>query len=1047
MKTPEPIRILFVEDVSADVELAERALRKEDLHFVSMRVDTEENFLAALAEFNPDVVISDYAMPTFDGMRALKLALERDARRPFILFTGSLNEETAVNCIKAGATDYVLKERLVRLPFAVRDALAQCAIRLAKESAEQALRESEEKHRLIAEMTTDYIYAGELYPDGSTQTKWIIGAFQQITGYTVAEINALPNGFAALVHPDDLPEIIRHQDKLFARQSYTLEYRITTKTGAERWLRDYMRALPGETSSGAIRLLGAVQDVTARKHAEEALVESETKWRTLFESCPDGIALATPDGVVTDVNRAYLDQLGYSAQEFLGCHYQDITPSKWHEQEMENVAHILATGKPMYFEKEHIRKNGTLFPVALTGWAMRDRNGKISRLGVFTKDITERKRAEDMLRISEERYRLLVETANEGIWVMDENHQTTYVNQSMAAMLGYVPTEMLGKKVEEFFFAEDMPFHEERMKKRHAGKDEIYERRFRRRDGAELWTRASAKSLIDEEGHFAGSFAMFTDITERKHAEERNHQHLRELEAVNRVSTTLRAAQSLDTMLPHLIDETLEVIGAPAGLIALFDSNSRLLQSVIARGWLAQIDQTHLPETIAGRVFMMGDRYIASEFATDPHLPENVREHNLAGWGGASLPIRTADGIIGVLIVSTPLPRELTLSEIGLLESICEIAGNAIHRMLLHEQTHRQLRRLDGLRVIDNALTASLDLQVTLNVILDQVMMQLGVSATDVLLNSSGEHMLAYAAGRGFYSNAITRARVRLGEGLAGRVALERRLMHVPDLRHSHAELAVAQLNAGEQFVAYYAVPLIAKGQLRGVLEAFERTPIQHDREWFSFLQMLGEQAAIAIDNLELFSRLQRSNLELSLAYDTTLEGWSRTLDLRDKEEEGHNQRVAELTVRLARRLGMAETDLLDVRRGALLHDIGMMGIPEAILFKPGALDETEWTVMRRHPDWAHELLSPITYLHRATVIPYSHHERWDGRGYPRGLQGEAIPLPARIFAVVDAWDALTSDRAYRPAWSRERVLAHLREQSGGQFDPRVVEAFFKIIA
>ncbi|MBM2851008.1 MAG: domain S-box/uncharacterized domain, partial [Anaerolineales bacterium] len=219
------------------------------------------------------------------------------------------------------------------------------------------------------------------------------------------------------------------------------------------------------------------------------------------------------------------------------------------------------------------------------------------------------------------------------------------------------------------------------------------------------------------------------------------------------------------------------------------------------------------------------------------------------------------------------------------------------------------------------------------------------------------------------------------------------------------------------------------------------------DPEWLEFLEALGAQAAIAIDNATMFSDLQRSHVELSLAYDDTIEGWARALDLRDKETEGHTQHVADLTLRLAHALGVGDSELVHLRRGALLHDIGKMAIPDGILLKPGPLTEAEWAIMRQHPEYAHQMLAPIAHLHLALDIPYCHHENWDGSGYPRGLKGEAIPLAARLFAVVDVWDALTSDRLYRAAWSPAKARAYLREQAGKLFEPRIVEMFLALMA
>jgi putative nucleotidyltransferase with HDIG domain len=403
-------------------------------------------------------------------------------------------------------------------------------------------------------------------------------------------------------------------------------------------------------------------------------------------------------------------------------------------------------------------------------------------------------------------------------------------------------------------------------------------------------------------------------------------------------------------------------------------------------------------------------------------------------------------GLLGVLWLSRAgsEPPPFSPFEVHLLTVIADIGASALNRAELQRQTERQLRWLTALHAIDSAIGASLDLHVTLDVILAQVIDELGASAAAVLLHHGPLHDLVYAAGRGFRGRAVERTRVRLGEGLAGRAALERRVVQLP------GPLTVAgglrRELADEGFEAYLAVPLIAKGEITGLLEIFDRTPPRPDPDRLHFVELLAGQAAIAIDNANLFDRVQRTNLELSLAYDATIEGWSRALDLRDHETEGHTQRTTELTLALARELGVSERALVHVRRGALLHDIGKMGVPDSILLKPGSLTEAEWVIMRRHPELADELLRPISFLRPARDIPYSHHEKWDGTGYPQGLRGEAIPLAARLFAVADVWDALLSDRPYRSAWSEADARAYLRDQAGYHFDPTVVAAFFRLL-
>jgi len=256
----------------------------------------------------------------------------------------------------------------------------------------------------------------------------------------------------------------------------------------------------------------------------------------------------------------------------------------------------------------------------------------------------------------------------------------------------------------------------------------------------------------------------------------------------------------------------------------------------------------------------------------------------------------------------------------------------------------------------------------------------------------------------------------------------------------------------GQDSVAAYhllsilCAPLKIKDDLIGVIYVDNRAHSGIFRTGdLGLISAFANQAAVAIDNASLFDDLQESNAELEIAYQATLEGWVRALDLRDKETEGHTKRVTVLTRRLAQEVGVDDEVLLHITRGALLHDIGKMAIPDGILLKPGGLSQEERTLIQKHPVYAHEMLSPIKFLHPALDIPYCHHEKWDGSGYPRGLKGEGIPFSARIFAIIDVWDALISDRPYRKAMDPAEVKNMISEQSGIHFEPRLVDAFLKM--
>jgi HD-GYP domain-containing protein (c-di-GMP phosphodiesterase class II) len=482
-------------------------------------------------------------------------------------------------------------------------------------------------------------------------------------------------------------------------------------------------------------------------------------------------------------------------------------------------------------------------------------------------------------------------------------------------------------------------------------------------------------------------------------------------------------------------------------MIWLYHPDTSRLHPNCGRGWLAQVATEPLDygSGIAGFVFISGKAHISSEFSKDTLAHQTGARKFQSGWGGVWIPIHTAEQVVGVLLVALPSTRQVTQDEIHLLTTVAEMAGNAIHRANLYEQTERSLKRLNALRAIDMAITASTELKLSLNVLLNQAALLLDADAIVIRKLDPLTQNLEFLTEKGF--PAIATKNIRLGQAQAGQAALERRPISIPDVSKSAMKDANLEPIHIEPFHAYHAVPLICRGHLKGVFEVFHRNPIQPNTDWHETLTSLAGQAAIAIENAELFDELEKSNLQLRMAYDATIEGWSRALDMRDRETEGHTQRVAEMTVQLAHLMDFDENELVHIRRGALLHDIGKMGIPDSILTKPAPLTEDEWTIMRQHPGLAKSMLASIEYLRPALDIPYYHHERWDGTGYPLGLKGQKIPLAARIFAVVDVWDALRSNRPYREAWPAHEIETYLQNQSGIQFDSQVVNLFLKKVA
>jgi len=522
---------------------------------------------------------------------------------------------------------------------------------------------------------------------------------------------------------------------------------------------------------------------------------------------------------------------------------------------------------------------------------------------------------------------------------------------------------------------------------------------------------------------------------------------LKEMETINRLSSSLRTTQSPTDMLDILLDETLNLINSGEGSVWLYDPASNLLVQRTSRGIAIHAKHKHIHpgEGIVGNVFLSGKVHISTDLRNDPLFMKENLDIIVPGNGGICIPIQSMVGVLGTLTVQMESNRQIA-GYVNLLTTLAEITGNSIHRAELFAQSREQVRRLTTLRDIDSAIASSTDLRVTLNILMDHTLKHLKVDAMDILLYHPELQSLTYLTSAGFNTPTPSRPLMRIGEGLAGQVVMKGRIDHVTDLQSS-SEVKHDPMLLREGFVAYIGIPLMVKGQIKGVFEIFNRSPFSPNEEWMHFLQTLAGQAAIAIDNSQLFDNLQRSNQELVQAYDTTLEGWARALELRDRETEGHTRRVTDLTTRLARYMGVGDDELVNIYRGVLLHDIGKMGVPDQILRKTGPLTDVEWKAMRQHPQYAFDLLAPIPFLRPALDIPYCHHEHWDGGGYPRGLKGEQIPLSARIFSVVDVWDALLSDRPYREAWDREKVIKYIDSVAGKVLDPKVVEAFLKMMS
>ena len=871
--------------------------------------------------------------------------------------------------------------------------------------AEQALRASEVRFSIVFHASPVSIVLTRLKDnlvidvnDAALKLTGLSG--DEVVGHTLTELNIWGS-------PADSAKLIKKIKKLGRVEGF--EYQMRKATGE---IVDALLFAETIELSGEPHVLSMSLDISDRKQAEKKLREAEQFAQSTIDALTAHICVLDENSVVLSVNRAWHDFAEANPpvppNHFIGANYLATCDAALGKNADEAALFAAGLRSVMENEREHFSLE---YPCNVPGgekrWFVahvtRFTIDEVVRIVIAHENISKRKMVEEALDASNSRFSTAFNASPlaTSITRMKDNLLID-VNQTMLELTGFSSEEALGHTALELNI---WPNPDERGKLveqlQQQGRVQGFEIQLRKKSGKIVDLLVSAEVIeLSNEAHM---LSMSMDISDRKRADR----ELRESEKRYR----------------DLVDNSQE-------LICTHDLDGNILSvNPWASKTLGYTSEELLKKNIMD-FLLPGHRSGAQKY-----LAEIKKSGRLQG----QLNVQTRSGEQLVWEFNNSLRTE------GVEEPIVRgMAHDITEQRRAEKKIKQQLAHLTALNEIDRVIASSFDLDLTLNLLLRHVVRQLELDAAVILLANPSTNMLEYIAGEGFLGSKTKELKLRIGEDYAGKVALDRRTIHVPDLMTAEPPFSQPHLITDEKFVAYYGLPLIAKGQLKGVLEVFQRAPLDANDDWLSFLETLAEQAAIAIDNAQLFSTLQKTNADLSLAYDATIEGWSYALDLRDKETEGHTQRVTEITTKLCKKFGLSEKELTYARWGALLHDIGKMGVPDAILQKPGKLSDEEWVIMKMHTVYARNMLERINYLKSAIDIPYCHHEKWDGSGYPSGLKGEQIPLTARIFAITDVWDALTSDRPYRPAWSKSDTLDHIKSGAGTHFDPQVVKVFLE---
>ncbi|MBK8783830.1 MAG: GAF domain-containing protein [Anaerolineales bacterium] len=962
---------------------------------------------------------------------------------------------------------------------------AQIQAELAERKfTEKALRESEERYRSLFENMIDGIYRST--PEGKFVE--VNPAMVRMFGYSSKQ---------EMLNIDIKKELYflpeeRGSHILDTGQQEIESYRMRRKDGAEIWVEDHGNYIHDENGK-IIYHGGMLRDITERKRAEDAARESQS----LLRESQVIAGLGSYDLDLTNGlwrSSDVLDQIFGIDEQYIRsvAGWTDLI----HPDDRDEMAEYFARDvveKKNRFDKEYriVRKSDQAERwVHGMGELEIDEQGVIRKMRGSIQDITERKRAEEALHQRlmelEALYEALsslrtVQTFSESLSILLDQMLTAIGSDTGAILLYHAasgelrtasargwfeeirdfPVKM-GEGVAGTVFVSGKPYLTDEFVKDALPHNLVRSKIPPQWGGACIPIQSAAdivgvlfvavklpRQITREQMKLLGSLAEIAGATlHRTRLFDETARRAQEFASLYETSNALSAETDLETMLKVIVANAKKLLsGASSGMYLYLPATNELeLTKMDTDAYLKVGTRLQMGEGVAGVVAQTRKPLRIDDYSVWEGRSEKYNNYIIRAV--LEVPMLYGGELIGVLTVDEigDSDRKFTEADERLLSLFASQAAGALHSARLRDEALHRLQHLQTLRTIDKAITSSLDLGITLNILLTHVNTQLEVDAASVLLLHKHEQSLKFSAGKGFRTRLIEGAEVHLNDEFAGRSVMERRIIQISDPTQISNNPSFAHFWAEEGFKSYVCVPLISKGEVKGVMEVYLRSKFTPGDEWLDFLETLAGQAAITIDNTQMFDNVQRVNMELAIAYEATIEGWSRALDLRDKETEGHTQRVTELTMILAKAVGIKDSELQHIRRGALLHDIGKMGISDHILLKKGKLTRKEWEIMSTHPGLAYQMLQPIAYLRNALDIPYCHHEKWDGTGYPRGLKGEQIPLVARLFSLADVWDALTSARPYRKAWTKKKALTYIKQQSGKHFDPQLVEIFLRTI-
>ncbi len=804
-------------------------------------------------------------------------------------------------------------------------------------------------------------------------------------------------------------------------------------SGTFRFVRVWGRNLRHLPEVGGILL--NVRDVSEEVHLRQRLAEEAARLEALIAALP-GVVLQSQPAPEADPIRAPLHFLSPQARAVLGHPPEAFreTPGLFlqitHPDDRGALAEaarqaVVQPGKVQTLVHRFFHGKARRW-VWLRSTLRYDERTRL--LTGFTQDVGEEVARAKAVAESERRFRTLAETAP-ALIVIWQNERLVFINRAGLELTGYTEEELKSRPIWDFVHPEDRETVKKRALARLRGEavPQRYTFRIVTKTGETRWLDYSAAGVeIDGAPAVLG---VGLDVTEAKEREL-------DLELFALLAEALHQSDGVAAKLEAALQVVTEFFRAPAGAILLYREGRVWARA--RRGWVSEVPPTPRLEekSLAAAALAEGRPIVVADLKKELRLRPEALAHVPAGWSGVAVPLRAGCATVGVLFLARPGPPPGPRVVLRI-ERAAETIGNAVQRAALRGRLATQVADLAAIAEAGRAAARNADFEESARILL-RALLRLPFDGAAVF-SLEDDH---------------PRLRVALGD-LSEDPALAERLAQSPTYLHPEGRPLVRPLDTpteplerwakAEGYAEIWALPLFALDRQLGVLLAFARERIELFSEDRSFLETVAAELEVVLESARRFEEVVRARAELADAYEKTLWGWAKAVELRDQETAGHTERVTALAEALGRALGLSPLELADLRRGAILHDVGKLAIPDVILRKPGELSDAEWSELKKHPIYAYEWLKNIPYLQRAIDVPHYHHERWNGSGYPEGLKGEAIPLLARIFAVADVYDALTSDRPYRKALPREQALRYLETHAGELFDPRVVAAFLRL--